>query len=79
MYELITQIIISTITVFALLIITIGRTFKNRLDKNETAITKTRDALFKDYITKNDVNKLMDRIIIQLDRIESTLNHKKDK
>jgi len=82
----ITQIIISTIAAFALLIITIGRTFKNRIDKNEAAITdieavitETRDNLFKDYVTKNDINILMDRIIDQLNRIEEKLDHKKDK
>jgi len=79
MYESITHIIISTIAAFALLISTIGRTFKSRIDKNEAAITETRTTLFKEYATKNDVSALTDRIITQLDRIENTLNHKKDK
>ena len=90
MYESITQIIISTIAAFALLITTIGRTLKNRVDKNETAISETRDSLFKEYATKNDLsdlkndfNKHIDRMINhldkRLDKIENKIDRKKDK
>ena len=75
MYEFITDILIFIIASYALLIAIIGKTFKNRIDKNEAAITE----IFKEYATKNEVNTSVNRIIDQLNRIENKLDHKKDK
>ena len=79
MYESITQIIIYILTAFALLILAIVKNLRNRIDKNEAEITRTRDTLLTEYATKNDVNTLTDRIIVQLNRIENKLDHKRDK
>lgn len=79
MHESIIQVLISTVTAFAFLILTIGRSFKGRIDTHEKIITETRAILFKEYATKNEVDTSVDRIIDQLNRIENKLDHKKDK
>lgn len=52
---------------------------KNRIDKNEEEIGWIKTTLFKDYLCKDDINRLMDKILAKLDIIESKLDHKKDK
>lgn len=56
--------------------------YKNQKSQNaklEEKINQIETTLFKDYLSKDDINLLLDRIITQLDRIENKLDNKKDK
>lgn len=57
----------------------IFKNLKSRIDKNENDTENLKITLLKDYVTKIDVNVLLERINASLIRIESKIDKKEDK